>query len=157
MTDRNARAVAMADIDREFNLPPTATKGMEKLLMGPSARGEQLGRILMGLLLPAVEKLQQASERNEQINRNLHLAFALAMYQRDNNRYPETLADMAPKYLDKIPDDLFAGKPLTYKREEKGYLLYSVGANGIDDGGRTFGDDPPGDDLVVRIPVPVKK
>ena len=48
-------------------------------------------------------------------------------------------------------------KPLIYKPEANGYLLYSVGANGKDDGGRSFGDDPPGDDLVVRMPVPEQK
>jgi hypothetical protein len=39
----------------------------------------------------------------------------------------------------------------------KGYLLYSVGVNGKDDGGRQFDDDPPGDDLSVRMPLPELK
>ena len=59
-----------------------------------------------------------------------------------------------PKYFDKVPDDLFSGKPLTYKPEKDGYLLYSVGVNGIDDGGRWHDDHPKGDDLRVRMPVP---
>jgi hypothetical protein len=32
-------------------------------------------------------------------------------------------------------------------------LFYSVGANGIDDGGRWLDDDPPGDDPGVRMPL----
>ena len=43
---------------------------------------------------------------------------------------------------------------MIYRPAEKGYLLYSVGVNGLDDGGRSYGDDPPGDDLVVRMPQP---
>jgi hypothetical protein len=36
----------------------------------------------------------------------------------------------------------------------KGYLLYSVGVNRKDEGGRGYEDDPPGDDLTVRMPLP---
>jgi hypothetical protein len=36
-------------------------------------------------------------------------------------------------------------------------LFYSVGANGIDDGGRWLDDDPPGDDPGVRMPLPELK
>jgi hypothetical protein len=56
-----------------------------------------------------------------------------------------------------VPNDLFSGKPLVYRPAEKGYLLYSVGLNGKDEGGRSYGDDPPGDDLSVRMPLPELK
>ena len=51
-------------------------------------------------------------------------------------------------------DDLFAGRPLVYRPSGAGYLLYSVGVNGKDEGGRWTDDDPPGDDLRVRMPLP---
>jgi hypothetical protein len=153
LTDRNARSLEMDKIDQEFRLPAKRPSPIEKFLMGPKSRGEELGRILIELLLPAIAKLQAATERCEQNQRNLYLAFALAAYYADNGRYPEALAELAPKYLDTIPDDIYSGKPLIYKPEANGYLLYSVGANGIDEGGQTLGDDPPGDDLVVRMPI----
>ena len=81
----------------------------------------------------------------------------MAAYRADNNRYPEKLADLAPKYLTAVPDDLFNGEPLIYKPGENGYLFYSVGPNGKDDGGRGLNDDPPGDDLGVKMPLPVLK
>jgi hypothetical protein len=116
-----------------------------------------IGDILIGLMLPALSKVQTAADRAEQIQRNLHLAFALAAYQRDNGRYPAKLDDLAPKYLKAVPDDLFSGKALIYRPAEKGYLLYSVGVNGKDDEGRWFDDDPPGDDPGVRMPLPELK
>jgi hypothetical protein len=103
---------------------------------------------------PAFDKVQSAAERSEQEERNLHLAFVLAAYRQDQGRYPEKLDKLAPKYLAKIPDDLFSGKPLIYRPEGKGYLLYSVGPNGTDDEGRGPDDAPRGDDLSVRMPVP---
>ena len=48
-------------------------------------------------------------------------------------RYPKELDALAPKYLAKLAADLFSGKPLIYRPGEKGYLLYSVGANGTFD------------------------
>ena len=56
-----------------------------------------------------------------------------------------------------MPGDLFSGKPLIYKPEGKGYLFYSVGANGLDEGGRWYDDDPRGDDPRVRMPLPPLK
>ncbi len=116
-----------------------------------------IGDILLSLLMPAFQKVQSARDRAEQIERNLHIAFALAAYRADTGRYPAKLDDLAPKYLATVPADIFNGKPLIYKPTEKGYLFYSVGANGKDEEGRWYDDDPPGDDPRVRMPLPPLK
>ncbi len=113
---------------------------------------EKIGHGQIGLMVPAGQKIREAVDRCEQQHRNLHLAFALAAYHADHKKYPAALADLASKYIEQVPTDLFSGKPLVYKPSDAGYLLYSVGVNGTDDGGKTFGDDPPGDDLRVRMP-----
>jgi hypothetical protein len=106
----------------------------------------------------ATRGIQDAADRTEQRNRNLLIAFALAIHYREHGNYPKQLADLAPKYLPKIPDDLFSGKPLIYRPTKTGYLLYSIGPNGVDDQGRGQDDDPPGgDDLAVRIPLAKSK
>ena len=113
---------------------------------------------LLGLLMPAFRKIADAHDRSLQNERNLHLAYALAAYRVDQGRYPAKLADLTPKYLAVIPDDLFSGKPLIYRPSDKGYLLYSVGINGKDEDGRTPEDNPQDDDLRVKMPLPpVKK
>ncbi len=135
--------------------------GVLKALMSGEDPGKDVGKklsdIMICLLFPAHRKVQNRSDWVEQVHRNLYLAFALAAYQRDHDRYPARLDDLAPKYLATVPGDLFSGKPLIYRPEANSYLLYSVGVNGKDDGGRSFGDDPPGDDLVVRMPIPPLK
>jgi hypothetical protein len=112
---------------------------------------------LITLLLPAFNKVQSAADRCEQVQNNLYLAFALAAYQRDQGRYPKDLDALAPKYLKKIPNDLFSGNPLIYRPSENGYLLYSVGVNGLDEKGQSYDDDPQGDDLSVRMSLPKLK
>jgi hypothetical protein len=119
--------------------------------------GQKMGDVLIGLLMPATRKVQTAADRSEQVQRNQHLAFALAAYRRDTGRYPQNLDALAPKYLAKVPGDLFSGKAMIYRPDANGYLLYSVGPNGKDDGGRWYDDDPPGDDPRVRMPLPELK
>jgi hypothetical protein len=119
--------------------------------------GKSIGDVALGLMMPAVLKVQDAHDRCVQVQRNVQLAFALAAYRADTGRYPAKLDDLAPKYLLTVPRDLFSGKPLIYRPSENGYVFYSVGPNGRDDGGRTADDDPPGDDLCVRMPLPPLK
>ena len=121
------------------------------------ARGTVVGDLQFILSISALRKMQEASDRAQQTQDNNFIAFALARYKRDCQRYPPELAALAPKYLPEIPQDLFSGKPLIYKPSANGYLLYSVGPNGKDDGGRGFGDEPQGDDIVVRMPLPELK
>jgi hypothetical protein len=134
-----------------------ATALLEKTFMDAENRGERFGEIMVGMMLPGYEKRQASADRIEQVQRNLHLAFALAAYHSDHGRYPAKLDELAPKYLETIPDDLFSGKPLIYRLEDDGYLLYSVGPNGVDDDGRGYDDQPRGDDVSIRIPVPVPR
>ena len=118
------------------------------------ALGKAMGDILIGLMVPAFGRIQHAADRSEQTHRNLALAFALAAYQRDHRQYPKNLEAVAPMYLAKIPNDLFTGKALIYRPSANGYLLYSVGVNRQDDGGRSSDDAPHCDDLPVRMPLP---
>jgi hypothetical protein len=121
------------------------------------AVGQKIGDILVSHLMPAYNKVQPAADRAEQAQRNQYLAFALAAYRADHGRYPERLDELTPKYLAEVPRDLFSGKSLIYRPSRDGYLLDSVGANGRDEGGRWYNDDPPGDDPRVRMPLPPLK
>lgn len=116
--------------------------------------GEALGDLALALTLPGVRKCQSAFDRGAQIDLNLQVAFALAAYRKDNGKYPAKLADLAPKYLAAVPNDLFTDKPLIHATTDTGYFFYSVGENGKDDGGRWHDDDPRGDDPGVRMPLP---
>jgi hypothetical protein len=104
------------------------------------------------LVRSAVTAGKTAEHRALQQERNLQLAFALAAYRADVGRYPAKLAELSPRYLKHVPQDLFTGRPLVYAGTGDAYVLYSVGPNGKDDDGRAADDTPPGDDLVVRMP-----
>jgi hypothetical protein len=61
---------------------------------------------------------------------------AVERYRLARGALPGTLRDLVPTYLADVPADPFDGKPLRYKRLERGYVVYSVGPDGNDDGGK---------------------
>jgi hypothetical protein len=63
-------------------------------------------------------------------------AIALKRFQLKHGQWPETLAELSPEFLPAVPIDLYDGKPLKYHPNPDGtFLLYSVGEDGVDDGG----------------------
>jgi hypothetical protein len=157
--DRAEREKQLGRIEQDLKALMQEAKDVQgfigTLLAGKAdkAVGKKISDILIGLAIPAYCRVQNAADRAEQVQANLYVAFALAAYRADHGHYPAKLDELAPEYLPVIPGDIFSGKALIYRPAEVGYLLYSVGENGKDDGGRGY-DDPPGDDLSVRLPLP---
>jgi hypothetical protein len=129
------------------------------------AISERLGQIFVFLFLPATGACATAEDREIMQAVFTKLAFALAAYRTDHGSYPEKLADLVPKYVAKVPKDIFNDAEPHYRQEGSGYLLYSVGDNGNDDGGKGFENGRRGDafmekgydDLVVRMPATTKQ
>jgi hypothetical protein len=68
--------------------------------------------------------------------RLLVTAIALRRHQLAHGKYPDNLNELVPNFLSAVPIDLMDGKPLRYQpKTNETYLLYSVGEDGIDDGG----------------------
>jgi hypothetical protein len=89
-----------------------------------------------GLCLPVLLSRLAFPERSQTDLQLTDMALALAAYRSDQGRYPADPAKLVPNYLVEMPRDHFTGAKFVYKREGKGYVLYSVGPNGVDDGGR---------------------
>lgn len=65
------------------------------------------------------------------------IACALERYRLAHGTSPETLDSLVPQFIGKLPRDIINGKPLVYRRTDDGmFLLYSVGWNETDDGGK---------------------
>jgi hypothetical protein len=116
--------------------------------------GQTVGDAVVLLMVAGLRNVQAGADRTRQLEDNVQVAFGLAAYRRDRGGYPKALNALAPRYLAKVPEDRFSGKALVYRPSPDGYLLYSVGVNGKDEQGRGPEDEPPGDDLSVRMPPP---
>jgi len=63
-------------------------------------------------------------------------AIGLKRYQLKHGNYPNDLNLLVPEFVAKVPLDPVDGQPLRYRLNADGtFLLYSVGENGLDDGG----------------------
>ncbi len=68
---------------------------------------------------------------------------ALAQYRAENGNWPAKLDELVPRYLPQLPKDAYSTggqDPVRYSKTDAGVLLYSVGPNQVDNGGRNQGD-----------------
>ena len=54
----------------------------------------------------------------------------------DRKRFPRTLDELVPTYIDAIPNDPFTRKPLSLAKTDHGIVIYSFGIDEEDDGGK---------------------
>jgi hypothetical protein len=153
-----ARQKELDRVEKELKKDALTPAEVIKTLRQESGRDKNISKKLAATLIDfagaAIPWMRRHADLHQQRQRNLHLAFALAAYRAEHKRYPDRLDALAPRYLAEVPGDLFSGKALIYRPAESGYLLYSVGVNGRDDGGRGPTDTPRGDDVHVRMPLP---
>jgi hypothetical protein len=62
-------------------------------------------------------------------------ALAAERYRLAENRWPEKLGDLVPRYLKEVPSDPFDGQSLRMRHLDDGLVVYSVGADRQDNGG----------------------
>ena len=120
------------------------------------AVSRQIGLIFIALTLPTIPVAMNAEDRVAMQFKLTELALSLAAYRADYGTYPAKLPNLVPKYIAAVPKDIFnKNAELHYKRERGGYLLYSIGVNGKDNGGKGSDNrknDEDWDDLVIHVP-----
>lgn len=89
------------------------------------------------LLLPAVSKAVIKFARMQTSVDCARVACALERYRQEHGQLPPDLSVLRPQFIQTIPNDVIAGAPLRYvPQPDGGYILYSVGWNKTDDGGK---------------------
>jgi hypothetical protein len=82
-----------------------------------------------------------ATSHNIVVARERLLAAELALrcYQSAHGHPAARLDELTTNYLSHVPQDPFSGQPLIYRAQGTNWLFYSVGPNGVDDGGKPIG------------------
>jgi hypothetical protein len=155
MEDAGARSEArenlVTDI-REVGASVKRPAGLFAALVSRKAASQKVGHILVALFCESSTVAIAAESRHETNNKLMRLGLALAEYNSAHGGFPETLDVLVPKYLENVPMDSTTGQPFVYMKEDAGYLLYSFGINGVDDGAKSYDDGGDFDDLAIRIP-----
>jgi hypothetical protein len=88
------------------------------------------------LFFPAIENVDVAAERLCQVRKGTLTAIALELYRRKHGEWPASLEQLVPKYLPEAPMDRFTGQALRYRLLDGRPVVYAVGNDLQDDGGR---------------------
>jgi hypothetical protein len=96
---------------------------------------DQWRYLLYGTSYDCATQIHQAVQY-ETLREMTVAAIALKRYQLRTGTYPSDLSALVPDFLPALPHDWMDGKPLCYRLNPDGtFTLYSVGDNGVDDGG----------------------
>jgi len=140
--------IALADLPPPQNMAMRITGGE----MSETARRKYC--ILSGMLLPGLGAWPKREAEGFTYLRLARTAVAIERFRHAQGRLPNHLDELASKFIAAVPTDPFDGQPLRYHLLEKGYVIYSVGADGQDDGGR---EKPSADKPTCDISFTVKR
>jgi hypothetical protein len=108
----------------------------------------QMADLLLHVLVPAVDGALIREAETRVAGRLIRIGLQLERARLRDGRYPADLTFLAQLDRPIETNDPFTDQPLRYHPDDAGFLLYSVGSNGRDDGGL---DDHQAGDLVLRI------
>jgi len=125
----------MNDYIKVLKLPP---EQRQEAADAVDARIDKTSRIhvLLHVIMPALSRCATIDVRFAAQFRTARTGLAIERYRLAAGKLPDTLADLMPTYLDAVPKDPFDGKDLRYKKLETGFVVYSIGEDGNDDGGK---------------------
>jgi hypothetical protein len=136
---------------REHRGDPAAQADAQQAALGEiEANSRKPSYLLVNILAPALTRL---SDKVLHMQAQRHLRATLlriVSYRNRTGAFPRDLAQLGGN----VALDPFSGKPLVYRRSERGFVLYSIGMDRKDDGGMAVkpGPDKPVPDIVVQYP-----
>ena len=108
----------------------------EALLSDEVGFFEKYRYMFVRLLLPAYDMLRNRVASTDGKRDGVLVGMALELYHREQGAWPKALAELSPRWLPSVPVDRINGGPLGYKIVAGQPLVYSLGNDGRDDGGR---------------------
>jgi hypothetical protein len=129
--------------------PKLPSKIRTKLRIDPAKISHKMGALINWqavMVLPGLTVKMDAEHLAR--FRLTQIAVALERYRQAHGRFPEKFTTLQPRFLKTIPPDVYTEKPFVYKPHKMGYLIYGLGPNMKDDGGKNEGK---ADDVSVRV------
>ncbi len=125
----------MNDYIEALKLPPQKRRGAADAVEAGFVKISRI-HILLYIIMPALSRATTLDVRNVAQLHTARAGLAIERYRLAAGKLPDTLAELMPTYLDAVPKDPFDGKDLRYKKLETGFVVYSIGEDGNDDGGK---------------------
>ncbi len=105
------------------------------------------------LIFPLTQRVFEAIQRFHAVLECSIVALAAERYRLVHGRWPDSLEQLTPKFLSKVPDDPYGKGPIRLGKVNDGLVIYSVYIDGVDNGGKVVPNvgPIPGIDLGVRL------
>jgi hypothetical protein len=94
-------------------------------------------KMILHLAAPTFGKLAQKTAIAQAELKMAQITCALERYRVAHNQYPDELRALTPQFVAACPNDPIKGGQFKYRRMADTFLLYSIGWNATDDGGKT--------------------
>ena len=107
---------------------------IKKIVSSPLGR---VRHIFTAMMMPAANAAFQAGARIDARSLAADAAIAVELFRRKHGKLPETLEELVPDFLPQLPLDPFDGQPLRFLVRDDAYVIYSIGADRVDNGGQT--------------------
>lgn len=108
-----------------------------------------IGIILHDVTAESMDTVQNKRCQEDALVGTTQTMLAIKAFKNDTKKYPATLDELVPKYLDVVPTDPFDGKQLKYSAEKK--IIYSIGVDKQDNGGVMSDETKKVPDIVYQI------
>jgi hypothetical protein len=105
-------------------------------LRGFAARLENILLEISGRKAPWEESFLGACRRRRAENALLRIHLSAQLFTAERGREPVTFDELVPDYLPSLPLDPYTNQPLRCKTEAGKPIVYSVGWDGVDNGGQ---------------------
>jgi len=99
---------------------------LQSALMGRKSKGIWTGKMLSGMLMPAIEGVVESENQIKAKQRMLQIVIAASIFKKNEKRFPKSLSELAPQYLNDIPSDPLTGQPFVYQEIENGIKIHST-------------------------------
>ena len=113
---------------------------------------ELMTNVLFSLLLPALTAVERASTRTLNDQAVTTLAIKIFAERSKTGEFPKSLEAMRLNERRFRWKDLVSGEPYEYRREGRGFVLYNVGQDGVDNEGPAREEGQSGDDFGIDFP-----
>ncbi len=97
---------------------------------------ERIRFTILHALVPVFTGAQKGCEKYLGLRDGTVVGISLELYRRRHGRYPQSLNELTPDLLPAIPADRITGQPVKYRLIDGKPVVYSVGADLVDDGGK---------------------
>ncbi len=118
---------------------------LQRSVYVPSTQQADVGGVFESALRPYSSILRGSQDHFERLyfrylawRRLAAVGLAIRLFCADHGHRPATLSELVPHYLQHVPNDPFVadGRSIAYLPEADPSMVYSIGTDGVDDGGR---------------------